>query len=262
MTALLTLENMSVLQGNTALAQHVSMDVQAGEIIGVIGPNGAGKSSLLKALAGLLPYQGRVECAGVELRQMPAVIRAQRIAYVEQHPQVAWPLSVYDVVALGRSARRMLQAEDEAMIAKALAWTDTEPFAHRNVQTLSGGEFARVMLARALATDADMLLLDEPMSGLDLRYQADISACLKTVAATGKTVLVSIHDLNLAARLCHKVLLLNQSEQVGFAPLHQLLNQSVLGDVFGVRLEVLQHGDGAVVYVKNGACKLAQNLVY
>ncbi len=243
MSTMFHLQDASVVQGVALLVYGVNMDVEAGAIIGIIGPNGAGKSSLLKALAGLLPYQGVVEFKHQPLERLKPHQRAQHIAYVEQTPSVAWALSVREVVELGRLPFTAQQQEaDERAVTQAMQLAGTTHLRDRRVDTLSGGEFARVMLARALATDAEVLLLDEPFSGLDLRYQLEIAACLKTISEQGKTVLFSLHDLNIASDLCHRVLLLNRAQPLGFASVAHLQQQGKLEDAFGVKLTTLAHG--------------------
>lgn len=247
MSALISLENVSITQGQISLVKNMAAQMNAGEIIGIIGPNGSGKSSLLKALAGLLPYQGTASIKGAALNKLGALERSQLIAYVEQTPSVVWPLSVYEVVALGRIASSKRE-KDAQEIAEAMTLTDINHLKNRQANTLSGGEFARVMLARALATDAEILLLDEPMSGLDLRYEMEISHCLKAVAAEGKTVVVSIHDLNIAASLCTKALLLNNGVQIGFASIAELFASGKIEEAFNVRLHAFEHEGNQRLY--------------
>lgn len=252
MSVHLSLEHFGVRHKATSLVRGVNAGIHAGEIIGVVGPNGAGKSSLLKALAGLLLYEGTALLNQQPLKHLTGRERSQAMAYVEQFPSVVWPLTVREVVALGRipftASRHRFSEEDTQLIAAALRATDCEALQARQANTLSGGEFARVMLARALATDAPLLLLDEPLSGLDMRYQLEIIRCLKDAASQGKTVVLSLHDVNVAAALCHKVILLSQAEHLGFAPLAELLEQGTLEAAFGVRLRTLQHDGQTLIY--------------
>jgi iron complex transport system ATP-binding protein len=220
--------------------EGVDIAVPAGCLLGVLGPNGAGKSTLLTVLAGLLvPRSGGVTLAGHPLATMPLRERARRIAYLPQSRIVHWPLSVREVVALGRLAhsRRTgrLGPEDRRAVELAMAETGLEALHDRPVDRLSGGELARVLLARALAQGGDVLIADEPTSGLDPAYQLDVMARLAAIATAGKAVVVALHDLSLAARFCHSVVLLSGGRSVAAGRPAEVLDAARLAEVFGIR---------------------------
>jgi iron complex transport system ATP-binding protein len=210
----LAADALSIARGGRPALTDATVTFRAGECAGVIGPNGAGKSTLLEALAGLLPPgAGAVSWDGRPLAAIPAGERARAIAYLPQHGAIHWALPVRDVVALGRlphrSGWRGPGPEDAAAIDAALAATDTADLARRRATELSGGEQARVLLARALATRPRMLLADEPVAGLDPYHRLEGMETLAALAAGGMGVVVVLHDLTLAARFCRRLVLID-----------------------------------------------------
>jgi iron complex transport system ATP-binding protein len=233
----------------TPVFRDVSFAVGAGELVALCGPNGAGKSTLLRLLLGLhAPWAGRVTLAGSPL---PALTRRQIARHAALLPQDApgdVPLSVREAVALGRLPHLgRLQPEtvaDADAVARALAATDTAALAERPIAELSGGERHRVHLARALAQDASLLLLDEPIAGLDIAHQLAAMDLLRATADAGRAVVVALHDLALAARRCDRILLLAGGALAADAPPADVLTPETLARVFGVRAEVRRDAAG------------------
>lgn len=212
----LACRNLEVRYGARVALQPTSLDLEAGEFVALVGPNGAGKSSLLKALAGLAAHAGTVTWRGTALRSMPERERARSIAFLPQAPTFHWPLRVRELVALGRLPHRSYGAAPTAADAAAVDWalqnTATAAFAARTVDELSVGERARVLLARALAVRAPVLLVDEPTAMLDPLHQLEIMTMLRDYAHGGPDralVVTVLHDLTLAGRFCSRVLLLD-----------------------------------------------------
>lgn len=224
-----------------AVLDGVSIVLQPGVCAAVLGPNGAGKTTLVRALAGALtPDAGRVTLDGKPLAAFAASARAARIAYLPQARDAAWNMRVADVVALGRfHARRLLSPEtpaDRAAIARAMDEADIAHLADRGVRTLSGGEFARVALARALAAEATIILADEPIAGLDPAHQLRVMTALRRRAAEGAAVLTVMHDLTLAAQFCDRAVLIADGRIAADGPPDEVMTEETLYDVYGVRL--------------------------
>ena len=206
-------ENLSLSIGGSTILDQVSLSLRPGEMVGLIGPNGAGKSTLLRALAGLMPVQaGRVRYDGAGLADLGLRQLAQKLSYLAQDSDAHWPLRVERLVALGRLPHRGpfggLSSRDHVAIDRAMVAADVAQFCARTVGTLSGGERMRVLLARALAVEAETLLADEPVAAVDPLHQLRIMQLLRDVARAGKSVVVVLHDLTLATRFCDRIVLL------------------------------------------------------
>lgn len=219
-----------------------SIDVlfAADQVTVIVGPNGAGKTTLLRHLAGLdSPATGRVELDGIPIAGLAAGARARRIAYLPQGASAYWPLLGRDLVALGRlphgaSLERPLEAPDTDAVERALRRVDGLALADRTIDALSQGERARMMLARALATEADILLADEPVASLDPAHALDAMAVLRAEAARGSCVVVSLHDLGLAARFADRVIVLAEGRVVADGPPREALRPAVIDSAYGV----------------------------
>ncbi|VVT05329.1 ABC transporter ATP-binding protein [Rhizobium sp. EC-SD404] len=240
----LVVQDLSATLGRRGVLDGVSFTAKKGELIGLVGVNGAGKSTLLRALVGLLPSHGDMESDGDDLRRMGAGDRARRIAYLPQEREIAWPIAVADLVALGRTPHRKpfasLATADLKAIDRAMAQMDVGHLRAVPATELSGGERARVLIARALAQEAPLLLVDEPTAGLDPGHQIDLMQVLTDLAAGGTTVLVCIHDLALAARWCSRILLIDAGKiKVDGLPT-QVLTHETLGSVYGVTAHIAE----------------------
>lgn len=231
--SLLSLDGLTVLRGGCPVVDGVSFEVGAGEVVGLIGPNGAGKTTMMRAALGLLPATG-----SSSLTALPQRERAKAAAWLPQAREIAWPVSVETVVALGRSpylaGGRKLSEADHAAVARALDHMGLTDFAHRDATALSGGEQARVLIARVLAQDAPLIMADEPVAGLDPAHQFGLMAVFSTLAASGKSVLVSIHDLGLAAQYCTRLVMIHRGILVADGAPREVLSDDLLRDVFQV----------------------------
>lgn len=252
----LSVSNVSVTRGGKPILSNVGFTAPKGAITGLLGPNGAGKSTLLHTLLGLMPTSGSAVFERVDLLSMPRRERARMAALVEQSVSTEERLSVRDVVALGRIPYQsaLSGADDPAgseIINQALADVGMQEFADRRIQSLSGGEQQRVHIARALAQQPRLLLLDEPTSHLDIRAQLELTALLRRKAVSGMTVVVAIHDLNLAARYCDHLVVLDRGRLSAEGAPNQVLTARMLEAVYGVRARLLddpQSDRATIVY--------------
>ncbi len=225
----------------------VSLALRPHELVGLIGPNGSGKSTLVRALLGLQAMDaGRVTLDGRPLHAMDRRRVARDLAYLPQAGAAQWPLRVYDVVALGRLPHRAPwrgpAAADHEAVQRALEQTATRHLAERHVDTLSGGERLRVHLARVLAGEPDILLADEPVAALDPYHQLSAMNLLRGHAARGHGVLVVLHDLTLAARFCHRLVLLDHGRVVAHGPPATVLTAAHLGTTYHIGVHSGDHG--------------------
>lgn len=213
----------------------VSARLHPGEVTAICGPNGAGKSTLLACLAGLLaPASGEVLLGGAPLAALRPKERARAIGFLPQDGEVAWNLMVEALVALGRLPWNASAAEDHAAVAEALSALDLERLEKRQVSTLSGGERARVLLARVLAGTPRWVLADEPLASLDIAHQLALAGHLRTQALGGAGVVLVVHDLALAMNHASRVLVLSNGALAADGPPEQALAEAVIERVWGV----------------------------
>jgi iron complex transport system ATP-binding protein len=240
-------EGVAIALGPRMVVNGVSFEVAAGSVCGLLGPNGAGKTTLLRAVAGLVPLRaGDIRIMGKSIRAWRRPDLARKLALLPQSPTLPALFDVRSVVALGRtpylgwlaSERR----DDARAIATAMREADVEEFAERPVGQLSGGEQRRVALARALAQETPILLLDEPTSSLDLRYQASTLALVRRLASDrGLTALVVLHDLTLSSQFCDKVVLMADGRLLAAGIPADVFEPATLSAAFGTPLTAIPH---------------------
>ena len=233
MTASLALDDVSARIAVQAVLGGVSLTASPGELVGVLGPNGAGKTSLLRAALGLLRLTGgEARLAGRPVAGLSEAERAALAAYLPQERRVAWNLPAWRIAALGAVLRPPAVAE--RLARAALDRVELSTLAERGVLDMSGGERARVLLARLLAGEAPLLVADEPAAGLDPAAQLMVMDLFRRQAREGRAVLTTLHDLTLAARYCDRVVVLNGGRIVAEGPPRQALRPQVLAQVFGL----------------------------
>ena len=232
--------------GSRAILSDVSIDVRAREVLALVGPNGAGKSTLLSLLAGDVdPVEGTVLLQGRPLLEWSAKERARRRAVLLQSNQMVFPFTGQQVIEMGRApwiGTPEADADEEA-IARAIGFTDSGHLVHRTFPTLSGGEKARVSLARVLAQEAPVILLDEPTAALDLRHQEDVLRVARALAAAGAAVVVVLHDLSLAGAYADVVAVLDRGRIAATGDPAEVLTPELIGAVYGLEVRVIPDED-------------------
>jgi iron complex transport system ATP-binding protein len=227
--------------------QDVSFQVERGEFIGVIGPNGSGKTTLLKILYRLLaPQKGEILFELVPMKRMDRADIAKRIAVVAQETQLLFPFSVLETVLMGRSphlGHLMFESEKDLEIAKkAMEWTKTLPFSERAIEELSGGERKRVFIARALAQEPEVILLDEPTANLDIQHQIDFVDLILTLnREKGLTVVMASHDINIASEFCDRVILLRGGRIYKMGTPEEVITKENIESVYGCEVWIDQN---------------------
>jgi iron complex transport system ATP-binding protein len=241
----LTVDRLIVRRGARSILSAIDLTFAAGSLTAILGPNGAGKSTLLSCMAGLLqPQQGSVEIDGACIATMRGPERARQIAFLQQTPEIAWPIDVETLVGLARipHAGAASDAQNRAAVAHAMQITATTQWAKRVVNHLSGGERARVLLARIFAGESRWILADEPFTGLDPAHQFEAVELLRAFTRQGGGVILTIHDLSLAARIADRIVVLNEGRIAADGLPAAALNPTLLREVYGVDTEWLVAG--------------------
>jgi iron complex transport system ATP-binding protein len=254
MKSFLQANNISLGYNGHNIIEALSLSVPKNKIFGLIGPNGSGKTTLLRALAGLMkPRGGAVYLHGSSISQLESQKRARMVGWVPQREALAWPLTVGETVQLGRAPHRgwflPYTSQDSLVVERALQQTELVALQDRPIDKLSGGEFQRVLIARALAQEPELLLLDEPTANLDVHHQIQVLDLVRGLVRQGDlTVVMAIHDLNLAARYCDRLVLMHEGELQGIGGPEEVLTTGNLRKVFGIEAKLYRDpwGDWAV----------------
>ena len=254
--SLLALHQAVVQRGKRVILDHLDLTLEAGELVALVGPNGSGKTTALRALLGLMPLaSGTAMIGGADVRTLGPITRARQVAYLPQSRPMAWAISVQDAVALGRfaygSASQGLNTQDQAAVDQAMTVCDLEGLKDRAVTDLSGGELARVHMARALAANAPALLADEPTAALDPLHQWQVMQVLAQQARLGGGVMVVVHDLALAAAVCSRIVLIKDGKVIANSTPEQVLTPDNIAAAYGVQAH--WHQDGKTRHLIMGA---------
>jgi iron complex transport system ATP-binding protein len=243
--SLLALKDLSVSLGARPVMTNASLAIGEGEVVGLIGPNGAGKTTLMRAALGLIDADGHSSLARLSDHE-----RARAVAWMPQERGVAWPIQVQDLVMLGRlphrGARAGIRESDREAVAAAIAQVGLAGFEQRPATQLSAGERTRALIARALAQDTPLVMADEPIAGLDPAHQITTMETFAGLAAAGRSVLLSIHDLGLAARHCSRLILLGERRVVADGTPAQVLTPEHLAQIFHIEAYFAETEHGPV----------------
>lgn len=251
MSQILAASGLAVRLGGRSLFEGLDAAFEPGRVTCIVGPNGAGKSTLMACLAGLRrPHAGGIRLGDTDVLALGAAARARRIGFLPQTPEIAWPIDVNALVTLGRTPHRSSgrSPADRAAVAAAMQATGVTAFAGRRVDTLSGGERARVLIARALAGEPEWLLADEPLTGLDPGHQIDTCNLFRQLAhERGHGVVLTLHDLPLALRLADSVLVLAEGGLIASGAPAAALTPDVIRRAYGVEAKLVPGHHGPVL---------------
>lgn len=239
----LSMENLSASLGGTEILHQIDMAIVAGAWTSIVGPNGAGKSSLLKVLAGLLSHRGKLALFGKTLENIPRRLRAQQMSWLGQNENSGEDMTAWDVVMLGRLPHQAWlaspSAADHLAVEQALRRTQAWQWRSRSIGQLSGGERQRVLLARALAVDAQVILMDEPLANLDPPHQADWLLLVRDLISQGKTVVSVLHEISFALQAEH-MLIVDQGKVLHCGESQDASTHRMLEAVFEQRIQIHQ----------------------
>lgn len=228
---------------------EVSFSVEKGDFLAILGPNGSGKTTLLEALSGvLMPSEGQVLLEGAPIRKMPRREVARRISFVPQHIRVDFPFTVREVVLMGRYSHLQgmgIEGEEDYRVAgKAMEMTGVDDLADRMIHQLSGGERQRVFIAQAIAAQAPVMMLDEPVSSLDIKHKTQVLDLMGRLnREQGITIITILHDLNLASCHARRLLLLKRGKVEAEGVPEEVLNPENISKVYDVKVEIIKSGD-------------------
>ena len=253
--SLISLDKLSVFRGECPVVDNVTLTLEPGDFLGLIGPNGAGKTTLMRAALGILEHKGSSSLAALSQTD-----RAKQAAWLPQIREIAWGLSVRDLVGLGRLPFGLIQKND-AHVEAAIIKMDLSAFSDRIATQLSGGEQARVLIARALAQDTPILMADEPTASLDPANQISTLKIFSELAQDGKGIMSSIHDLGLAVRYCTKLALLDRGKLVAFGSADEVLTPDNLQTVFSIEAHYEQTEEGVIFQPLSVLKKSNKNLL-
>ncbi len=250
----LELQNAGIALGGRWPARHLSLQLSSGRLVGLIGPNGAGKSTFLKLCAGLwTASEGAVLLGGKDLRSLGRREIARQIAYTPQDTHLSFGFRVQEIVMMGRHPRlgkfQSPSAIDRDAVHNAMRRADVAHLSDRRVTELSGGERQRVLIARSLATEADILLLDEPIANLDIAHALEVLELCQSLTREGRLIVLAIHDLNAAARYATDLVLLAEGQLISSGTPEMVLQGGTLARVFGVQVDRLHTADHKPVFV-------------
>lgn len=247
----LRIEGINFRYNSRLILKNVSLEVGEGEIMALIGPNGSGKTTLLRCIMGMVtPERGNVLITGRQISKIKKKDLARCIAYVSQNESTNFPVTVFDAILMGRKPYLSWNPgnRDFKIVCEVLQTLSLEELALRDLNELSGGEKQKVLIARAIVQEPEIILLDEPTSNLDLKHQLEVLETIKGLARERKiSVIMAMHDLNLAPRYSDKIAMLKSGEVFSVGTPHQVITSENIKEVYGVEATVYNHHDAPYV---------------
>ncbi len=248
----LKVESIDFSYDGRKIIQDISFEVESGEVLGLLGPNGTGKTTLLKCILDLLKNKGTCTIDDINLRNLSLKERARYMAYVPQHIDLVFPVSVFEYIKMGRTPYNNKNSdESNKAILEIMEDFQLEDFAFKGINQLSGGERQRVMIARAMAQEPRVILLDEPTSNLDMKHQKKTMEILRDISRKKDiSIIISIHDLNLALRYCDKFLILKDTKIFSYGDEEKVIDKDVIMNTYEIPVEIIYHDNKKIVVMK------------
>lgn len=240
-------ENLHFSYGKEKILNNTTLQVHKGELVSIVGPNGTGKSTFVKCINGLLKTKtGNIEIDRIDIKRMDRKQIAKRVSYVPQSSRIIFNLSVFDMVLFGRRPHNTFQTsrEDKIKVLKALRILKIEHLAMKNYNHLSGGQQQKVIIARALAQESGIILLDEPISNLDIRHQLEVMDTIRTIVdEAAVSVVMVVHDLNIASQYSDRVVMMNNGEIFADGLTEEVLTKKNIAAIYGVDVNLVHHDE-------------------
>ncbi len=243
---IINVKNLNYSYNKKNTLKNINFKVNRGEFISIIGPNGAGKSTLLKCLCNLVKFDGSISINNLNVKNLSKKTLAKIVAYVQQEHNSVFDFSVKEIVEMGFYSRK---GKNTCNLDEIMKITETDILNDKSIFSLSGGEKQRVYIARALAQDAKILLLDEPISNLDMKHQRALMTLCKNLATKKNyTIICVLHDINLASRYSDKILVLKNGQVVSFDNTEKIIDKGILEEVYEVEVEVINHKKNKIIF--------------
>ncbi len=251
---MIQIKNINFSYNGKKILKNIDFNVENGKILSILGPNGSGKTTLLKVIAGILkPDIGEVIVNGKNFLKMQRREMAKLIAYVPQNFEPGFDFTVFDIVSMGRFPHKaLLETLDDVDYEKiewALKVTGLEDLKMKSIREISGGERQRTIIAMALAQDAQIILMDEPTSNLDIRYQLNMLELIKNMVKEGRTIILTMHDVNLSIRYSDEVIVLSEGEIYSKGKPDDIIDEKTIENVYGIKTKILRNGSNRISYI-------------
>ncbi|MGC9137910.1 MAG: ABC transporter ATP-binding protein [Thermoplasmata archaeon] len=251
---LISVRDIEFSYGSKKIIDGISFDLMPGEILGFLGPNGSGKTTLIKLVGGILKKErGTIRIKGRDIEKYSRRELARIVSIVPSDLEPGFDFTVQDLVAMGRYPYigffDSFTQRDYEIIRRSMEATGVSHLSMNSVREISGGEKQRMLIARALAQDTEILLMDEPTSNLDIKYQVEILELIEGIRRTGRAIMITMHDVNMAIRYCTRLALISKGKIYSIGPPDNVINENSINMVYGINGKIIRNGDGKIVYI-------------